>query len=201
MEYLGDGKLYQGKLKELPFKDVLPGSVDALQTEGFVIFSLGPVYVYAGVQHDILEKFAGDECTERALNGRQPCGGTIHFEHDVLVRCEKWNRALNVMDLESYGFFTSWMLSQTFINRPEKRYYVPRRMTAPVLDPLAILAGGHKPVSLDIFTISGIYAVIRPKGFLASRVDTKHFIDFERCAPEPHVVKEGKLLLQMTESK
>lgn len=198
MELVGTGNLKNRKLAPLPFKAASPVSVQAYAKAGFSVFSLGPVYVYAGVEDDILERFAADECTERALKGRQVTGGQIHFDHNVLARCEKWNRALSVLDSESFGFFNSWMLAQTFINKLTRRYYVPRKMTAPVLDPVALMNNKQIPIALDIYTVSGIYALIRPKDHSISRKDAKRFIDFERCEPEPHIVAEGKLMLQLT---
>jgi hypothetical protein len=199
MELLGTGNLQSRKLAPIPFKDgAAPASAEALAKEGYAIFALGPLYVYAGIEDDILERFAADECTERALKGRQPVGGQIHFEHNVLARCEKWNKTLTVLDIESYGFFNSWMLAQTFVNRKARKYYVPRKMTAPMLDPLALTHNKQIAIALDVYTVSGIYARICPKCLGGARKDAKHFIDFEKCDPEPHVVTEGKMMLQMT---
>lgn len=200
MEYLGKGDLYKGELKALPFKDTCPDSLEALLAEGFVAFTLGPVYVYAGVQESILERFAGDECVERALK-RQVVAGNIRFKHNVLSRCEQWNVMLDVIDIESWGIFTGWLMSQTFLNRPDRRYYVTRHCHAALLDPLAFDHGKRIPTSLDVFTVSGLYSSIRPIGGGGLHAQAKSYIDFEKLPPEPHIVKEGRILLGMVEGK
>ncbi len=197
MEYLGTGLLNLKKLDPLPFRNAVPDSCEALWKEGFTIFSLGPLYVYAGVNEDILERFAADDCTDRALKGRKPVGGSIDFEHNVLARCELWNKRLNVLDVESYGLFNDWMLAQTFVNTPAQKYYEPRRMASPILDPLALTQNKQIAIAMDVFTVSGIWSLIRPKVSNVSRKEAKHFIDFEKCSPEPHVAERGKMLLRM----
>lgn len=199
MEYLGSGNLYTGKLQPLPFK-ARPESMEKLCAEGFVLFSLGPLYVYAGIDESILERFAGDECTQKAMQDKPVVAGTLHFQHMILARCEAWNSALDVMAKDAFDFFGSWMLAQTFINRQRKAFFVPRRMDAPVLDPLALEHDKRIPIALPLYSVSGLHSVVRPRGFM-SHAAAPVCIDLERGPPEPHVIEMGTKMLNLTEGQ
>lgn len=197
MELLGKGNIWQGRLAPLPFK-TWPDSLAALEVEGYVMFSLGPLYVYAGVQESLPEIFAGDECTQKALKDKPVVSGICEFQHQILGRCEKWNNVLDVMPRDTFDFFSSWMLTQVFINRVEKTVFVPRRMSAAVLDPLAYAKGKKIPTSLILYSVSGMHSIVRPRGHM-SHDQAKSYIDLERGPPEPHVITMGRAMLDLSE--
>lgn len=189
----------EGNAPSRPLKD--PGlgtgdkfsSLEELAKAGFTVFSLGPVYVYAGVGDSIPERFAG----EKIKNRPETVSGTwFEFRHPVVARCENWNYRLECMDLKSYEYFKLWMLSQIFINRRENTIFVSRRYPAPVFDPFAFAHDEGRPVSIDVFTISSPSFLLRPRCELPSYQKTMFYVDFDRKPPEQDVVELGKTLVE-----
>ena len=197
MQQVGEGTRYTGKLSGVEFKST-PDSMAKLYDEGYVLFSLGPLYIYAGINESIPIRFAGDECTQRALKDKPVRHTNISFDHGILARCEMWNNTLDIMDAESYLCFKSWMLAQVFMNRVKKDVLVPRCCSAPVLDPLAFEINKQIPTSMDVFCTSGMYSRIVPKGSVTDYKQTKSFIDLERLQPEPIVIQMGKAMLTVS---
>jgi hypothetical protein len=206
---------------ELPSEGPLPKpvrtdgakSLSELDEEGLVAFALGPVYVYAGVREDIVRRFVmemdgqsvksavvKDHLARIESHRLDVRGTTLHFDRAVLARCMDWNNILNVMDKESYPHFKKWLLEQQFVNRAEKKFYVVRCYAAPVLDPLTLdLKGLALPVTLDVFSVSGLKGALRPLGYLSDKAQAKSFIDFEGLPPEEDVIVLGRKALRIIE--
>ena len=173
-------------------RDPKLGSVQSfaqLHSLGFVPFTLGPVYVYAGIQDDLIKSFAGE-------TQREVLSTTLQFERAVLCRCQEWNYILQVMDLENYRQFKNWMQALQPIDRRQKRFFVVRRFDAPVLDPLLLdQAGQTQPTHLDVFSVSGLESLIKPKDSIQAFASAPREIDLLRLAPEPDVLVLGKAAL------
>ena len=107
-----------------------------LQKEGITPFALGPIYVYAGVQEDIVRRFVSEQ-PKKAMHyeikagvgyipredNLEPRGAVLEFKHDVLTFCREWNTVLNVLDSQSYMHFKKWLLAQQFANRAERKFF------------------------------------------------------------------------------
>lgn len=185
-----------------------------LEKNGLVPFALGPVYVYAGVQEDIPRRFASEfdgkvmernEIRNKVLTTLQDRlevrGNTAHFDRPVLARCQDWNYILNIMDAVSYVYFKKWLLEQQFVNRAEKKFFVPRLYSAPILDPLILdVKGLAVPASLDVYALSGFKGVMKPKGNLANKAEAQAFVDFQILPPEEDVVVLGRQALNIVEN-
>ncbi len=185
-----------------------------LEKNGLTPFALGPIYVYAGVQEDIPRRFASEfdgkvmERNEivnkqlRVLRDKlEVRGNTMHFDRPVLARCQGWNTILNILDSISYVYFKKWMLEQQFVNRVEKKFFVPRLYSTPILDPLALdVKGLAIPTSLDVYALSGFKGVMKPRGNLNDKTKAQAFVDFEILPPEEDVVVLGRQALNIVEN-
>jgi len=192
-------------------------SFDDLRREGFVVFALGPVYAYAGVQESLPDRFAVE-----GVPGRpdRVYGMEIHFERPVLARCQDWNLILNTMDKDSYAYFHSWMLSLQFVDRVKRKFFVVRHYTVPIRDPIAWQAVGQlRPASLEVYTLSGFKGILRPiqplEGIAAitdadpdtvkpedhvrkrTAASMPAFVDFDITPPEEDVIVLGRKALNI----
>lgn len=170
-------------------------SLKALELEGYTAFSLGPVYVYAGVNESIPSRF----CQEN-IPGRKSdvYGTTIHFERPVIARCQNWNYILDVMDTKNFQWFKQWMLANQFASRENKTFFVPRHYRAPLLDPIALdKLEKQIPTALDVFTVSGLKGLMRPVCELTAYTQAKSYIDFNILPPEEDVVVMGRTTLKL----
>jgi hypothetical protein len=173
-------------------------SFEKLREEGFVIFSLAPVYIYAQVAESLPESFAAATGEDMKNRKGEILSTQIEFEHEVLKRCPGWSNMLEVMDANSYMWFKRWMSSLNFVNRDKKKFYVPKMFTAPILDPIQVDLGKVKPTPdhVDVFGLSGLSGVLKP---LLSGIDKKDAplcIDFKFDPPEQDVVAIGKAVLE-----
>ena len=182
-----------------------------LEKEGLTPFALGPIYVYAGVQEDIVRRFASEQPKQvrhydvkegvgyiprdYTLNVR---GMVLEFNHPVLTYCKEWNFLVNVLDSQSYMHFKKWMLAQQFANRLERKFFVPRLFAPPVLDPLALEAKGVSiPVSLDVYSVSRMRGVLYPKDIGLPKEQAKRSIEFVHRPPEEDTIKLGSAALKL----
>jgi hypothetical protein len=182
-----------------------------LSADDMMPFALGPVYVYAGVKDDLVEKFK-EEFEGRELshyevrNSRlfeekyklSVRAGVLRFERAIVARCREWNNLLNILDRRSYLHFTNWLLSQQFVDRAAKRFHLPRRYVSPILDPLAMdVLGMAKPVSLDIYCLSGLRGMIRPELDSVQYDSAKTFVDLKVLPPEEDTILLGRTALNI----
>lgn len=164
-------------------------SMEELRGSGYVLFALGPVYMYAGIQTDLMRAFGSEEYMK--AKPKETRGIHLYFEKPVLGKCDAWNFVLNIMDAKSFPWFKQWLHSQQFCDRVRRRFYMTRHWIVPVIDPLALQAKDC-PIAeaLDVFTVSGMRGLIRPKGFNVSskNVETlNRYVDFEVMPPEEDV--------------
>lgn len=168
-------------------------SFEELRREGFTPFSVGPLYVYAGVQESLPSAFAAAPKADRP---GEVSGNTIHFDRPIIARCEQWNFILDVMDTPSFQWFKKWMLGNHFASREKQTYYVSRHYIAPILDPLAMdLQQKAIPSSLDLFSVSGLKGSLKPRTNLTSYDQTKIYVDMYGAPPEEGVIVEGRKVL------
>lgn len=189
-------------------------SFSELMSNGLTPFALGPVYVYAGVQEDIPRKFAAEfdgkvmernEIKNKVLtkisDKLEVRGTTMHFDRIVLARCQDWNFILNLMDSISYIYFKKWLLEQQFVNRAEKKFFVPRLFSAPVLDPLLLdIKGVAIPTALDVYSVSGFKGVMKPLCNVDNVAKVMSFVDFKIEPPEEEVQVLGRAALNIVEN-
>lgn len=198
MELIGEGSAPHKALREPKLGNANRfSSLAELEKEGFTAFVLGPVYVYAGVGESIPERFAAEDIKNRPAEVH---GAWFEFDHPLVARCEHWNYRLDYMDLKSYEYFKIWMLAQVFVNRQKRDVIVPRRYSAPILDPFAFVNNIGKPVSIDLYTVSTLQYLLRPRCEMPSYESAKFFVDFEKKPPEEDVVTMGRAMLEATES-
>ena len=194
MELVGEGQMPHKPLREPRLGDANRfASLGEIEKEGFTPFILGPLYVYAGIGESIPERFAAEPIKNRPA---EVYGSWFEFQHPVVARCEHWNYRLDYMDTKSYEYFKIWILAQVFVNRPKRQIFVPRRYPAPLLDPFAFVNNVGRPISIDVYTISGLEFLLRPKCELPTFESAKFFVDFEKKPPEPDVVEMGKAMLE-----
>ena len=183
-----------------------------LQKEGLTPFALGPIYVYAGVQEDIVRRFVSEQ-PKKAMHyeikagigyipredNLEPRGAVLEFKHNVLTFCREWNNILNVLDSQSYMHFKKWLLAQQFANRAEKKFFVPRLFTPPVLDPVALDLETPLaiPTSLDVYSVSGMKGILYPKDMGLPKEHAKAYIEFVHRPPEEDTIKLGSAALKL----
>ena len=171
------------------------GSLEEFESEKFVVFALGLIYVYGGVQDDLVAAFA----TERAPGLPQDVYATsVRFDRPVLAACKDWSFVLSIMDMESFEWFKEWMLALQLIDRQRKTFWLTRHHMAPVLDPFLLDAGkARKPAYLDLFSLSGMAGQIMPVHALEHYEDAPEIIRFFVRPPDPEVVKLGSIALEV----
>ena len=173
-------------------------SFDELAREGYVPFSVGPLYVYCGVERSLVEAFIASE-HDKDMYGRDKeiFHTTMRFEHPVVGQCEFWNYILDVMDFWSYQWFKKWMLSLQFLDHKKKNFYVPRHYLAPVADP--IIYGQHrqkKPATLDVFSPASIRWTITPRTGLTDLALLPATVVFNSTPPIEEVRTLGLQMLK-----
>lgn len=163
-----------------------------LRREGFMPFAMGPLYVYAHVHFSLIDAFLDDERLVRPQDTR---GGRFIFGRPILARCEEWNYIVEAMDVPSYLVFKNWMPTNNFVDRPGRRFCVPKQFPSPVLDPLALdLKGLGIPEVLDVFTVSTNKVLLRPV-CEQTYESVQPFIDFRKAAPEVEVLVAAEAVL------
>lgn len=178
-------------------KEHIATSMEDLREEGYVLFALGPIYEYTEVQTDLMRAFSAEDHMKGKPSDIR--GMYVFFEEPVLGKCGTWNFVLSVMNVEAFPWFKQWIFAQQFCNREKRRFYVTRHWVVPVLDPLALRAK-DKPVAeaVDVFSVSGMKGLMRPKGFGAQTKDVNQlsrYIDFEVVPPEEEVQVLGNAAL------
>lgn len=172
------------------------GSFAELRKEGFTPFSLGAMYVYVEIMHDLTQQFA-----KEAMPGRPEVHGTtMHFDRPVIGRCGEWNCILNVMDTPSFQWFKKWMIGQQYVNRIRRRFYVSRHYLAPILDPIMLDTRQiGSPTSMDIFAPSGTRGTLKPVTGVTSLEATKAIVDLKLDPPDEDVLVLGRAALDIVE--
>ena len=185
-------------------------SFEELAKQDLVPFFLGVVYVYAGVQEDLTSKFMEEyegkllshlEVKEKRLTEPEYILRVrryiIQFNRLIAASCNEWGVMLNVMDRVSYLHFKSWLLSQQFVSREDRKFSLPRLFESPILDPLIMDTKGLAvPAALDVFGLSGLRGVIRPVLHMAAKTDAKTHVEFRVTPPEEDTIILGRAALQ-----
>jgi len=131
-----------------------------LEREGYVPFALGPIYAYAEVQASLPDCFAAD--ADAPKKSEPVRGMDLQLEAPVLVRCDRWNFMLSIMDRDNYPVFDRWLMSQHFVDRAKRKFFVVRRYAVPVLDPVSLALGKREPAKLTVYTVSGVRGLLKP---------------------------------------
>jgi hypothetical protein len=181
-----------------------------MREEGFVAFVLGPVYVYAGVQVDLMSAF-DDEVADIPVRkaavseGKldidiiklSPSGGHMCFQHPVVSHCHPWSHILNVIDAVSFPHFKKWLLAQNFVNREMGAFVVVRHYVVPILDPIILdVSGRPVPELVDVFSVAGMRGTMCPE-MVQDKAQAKSFIHFEHKPPDEHIIKMGAEALKL----
>lgn len=182
------GRLIEPKLDKI-------GSLAELDREGFTVFALGPVYVYGGVQDDLVAAFAAEREPERP---QDVMATLIRFDRPVIAACREWSFILNVMDLHSFAWFKKWMLALQLIDRRRDAFWLIRHYLAPMLDPILLDSDkGRKAEFVDVFCPSGMRGRIVPVTGLSRFEDAPEYIKFTVEQSEPEVVRLGRAALEV----
>ena len=173
-------------------------TLEQVRKAGYELFSLGPVYVYAGVKESLPNKFAEETSDDVEGRSKDIRGTTVHFERPIVARCAEWNMILDIMDTESFQWFKKWMLSMQFTDRVARTFYVPRHYVAPVLDPIAFDRLNQSiPSGLDVFSVSGMKGSLRPVMGFTDKSKVKSYVDFVSAPPDEDVQIMGKKVLDI----
>ena len=188
-------------------------SFEELRREGYTPFSLGPVYVYAGVQWDLVAKFyeeVGSEPVREAnydvakgkldvsMHKLDVRGVHVRFERPIISHCPGWSHVINVLDSDSFTHFKKWVLTQQFVNRAERKFYLIRHYSAPLLDPLILdTFGKASPEMMDLFSICGMKGSLVPKDRMFGQPKAKTFIEMQHAPPEEAVILIGAAALKV----
>lgn len=190
-------------------------SMELLRSLGYVAYSVGPIYAYAGVNEDIEERFLKEKFESgpadpgltalvasgavRAVDKPVDTYGTLlQCSRSVVARCESWSSLLGIMDVASFAWFKKWMLSNTFISREKLTYAVPRHYLAPVMDPISYAAKGIEvPTTLDVFSVSSIRWSLVPVTSVLDKALTPTVVELQVKPPDEAIRAEGAKLLKV----
>jgi hypothetical protein len=171
------------------------GSLSEVAAEGFSVFALGPVYVYGGVQDDLVAAFAAERDPGRP---QDVYATVIRFDRPVLSACKEWSFILSAMDSENFEWFKKWMLGLQLVDRQRRTFWLTRHHMAPILDPFMLDAGkARMPSHLDLFSLSGMQGQIVPVHALEKYEHAPEIIRFFVRPPDPEVVKLGSIALEV----
>lgn len=191
-----------------------------LEREGYIPCALGPIHAYAEVTEVLPDCFASEGVIGAP---REVRGMELQLEKSVLAKCGHYGSMLTILDSKSYPYFERWLLSQQFVNREQRKFFVVRRFTVPVKDPIALALGKFEDTKLDVFTLSGFKGVLKPKITQAIKalytgvIDPKdlkpndevlkrvqgavpHYIDFSIEPPEEDVIILGRAALEIVDN-
>jgi len=182
------GRLIEPKLQKV-------SSLAELEKEGFTVFSLGLIYVYGGVQDDLVAAFAAERSPARP---QDVFATVVRFDRPVVAACREWSFTLNIMDMVNFEWFKRWMLGLQLVNRHRKTFWLARHYLAPIQDPFMLDSGeGRKADFLDIFCPSGIQGKMVPAHNLSRFEDAPEYVRFTVQPPEEDVVKIGRAALEV----
>lgn len=185
------------------------GSFQELEDAGFKAFSLGPIYVYACVEQDIMLHFLETQDPTQAVDPvmsklvqagaiqahdrpRETFGTHMFFDRLIIKHCVQWANILNVMDVVSYEWFKKWMMANTYVSRQHRKYFEPRLYTAPIIDPIAYDARQEIiPSSLDVFSVCSMKWSLAPVTQVEDKSKTPAYIDLREIPPDEEVRKRG----------
>lgn len=192
------------------------GSLAELRKEGWVPFTLGPLYVFGRIPFDIISRFA----TEASV----PVYGTyIDFtDFQIIALNGPYGHKLFAMNDEAYPEFVDWLDTIEITDREGGRFFRPLRSCAPLLDPFMRMLGVEAPTPevIDVWAISSTSGMIVPESHtetlpypvfkpgeaeelardeflrrLPKPVTAPKRIEFKKLPPHPIVSMRGKELL------
>jgi hypothetical protein len=182
-----------------------------MRKEGYTPFIMGPVYEYAGVQWDLVLKFAeeisGEPVRDAAVKDGKLEVSThkldtravhVKFQHAICGNCPEWAYTMNIMDSPSFVHFKKWLLQQQFVSRAARRFYIVRHYVAPILDPLKLSVKNQaEPTTVDVFSVCGMRGSLIPVHSLSDYSEAKTLVEFKRAPPEEDVIKLGSAALKI----
>ena len=188
------------------------GSFAEIRREGYTPFSLGHVYVYAGVKESLPVVFA-KEHLEKHKNDKPPeydelkpirvkcpteiLHTTMHFERVVVSIAKEWSTIFDVMDTPSFQYFKQWLMAQHFASVERNTFFVPRFYMAPIVDPIVLDTKKFAvPDYLDVITVTGMRGGLKPVDLGINPSKVKEFISFEQIPPEESIVVMGSKALK-----
>ena len=175
----------------------IPDSVEQLNKDGYVAFSLAPVlnYVPGVTARELFSSYSGEPSAAKPKEFRT---GEFVLGYPVVTQCGEHGKVVHCMDKASYTWFKQWMLAMNFVNSVGGNFYTTRLCTCPVVDPFAWSHCKPKRGSaLDVFTVATMKGTMVPKYRpLSARESAPLYVSFERREPDPEVVRIGRALLE-----
>ena len=127
-------------------------SFSDIRNEGYEIFSVGPVYVYARVQQSLIDAFAKDTSVDKPMTVEN---SILSFEDVVIKPCGWWSTRLEIMDKVNYMYFRAWMQKWVFMNKAAHKVYAATSYGVPILDPIMAAAGkAPSPDSFELYLLN-----------------------------------------------
>jgi hypothetical protein len=187
-------------------------SFDEMIKEGYTPFLLGPVYVYAGVQGDLFERFRDEVAVAPVRTAKYVAGKlnvtndrldmrAMHLKFDlpIIANCPGWHNTLSILDTDSFLHFKKWLLCQQFVNREKRTFHVVRNYTSPIIDPLKLTATGKaEHTGVELFSVCGMRGSLVPKYLnLSDWSDARTYVEFVIKPPDEDVIKLGSAALKI----
>jgi len=177
----GSNKMQLPKLGREEPKLSHVSSLAELRRERFVPFILAPVYIYGKVPFNIIERFFMETSIEVFTT-------IFDFQGFDLIDLPESRSQLLIMDDMAYPYFCRWLETVELVNPTEKTFAIPRRLTAPILDPFTRMLGVAKPPPelVDVWCLSSVTHQLVP----ATHVETVPFPIFKKNEAEELTRKE-----------
>jgi hypothetical protein len=148
----------EGANREVPFFS----SLEEMRREGFVPFTLGPLYVLGNIDFNIMARFAGETMTDVYLEDHFE----IDFEH-VIIRLsgKPYDKRMFGLRDSLYAKFSAWLKTHETVNRKDDLYFRPIVVGGALLDPFVktLNVSAPKPEAIDVWTISSNKGIAVPK--------------------------------------
>jgi len=192
-------------------------SLHEMRKEGWVPFTLGPLYVFGRIPFDIIARFA----TETKLPIRVSYVEFPNFQ--IIALNGPYGHMLFSMNDEAYPEFVDWLDTIEVTDVEGGRFFKPLRASAPLMDPFmrTIDAETPTPEVIDVWSISSTSGMILPESHtetlpypifkpgeaeelardeftrrLPKPVTAPERITFKKLPPHPVVLVRGKQLLK-----
>ncbi len=134
-------------------------SFDELRREGWVPFTLGPLYVFACVPFDIIARFAAEAKTSVRVS-------YVEFnDFQIIALNGPYGHMVFVMNDEAYPEFANFMDSVEITDHEGGRFFRPLRTCGPLMDPYMRQLGTTAPTPeyMDVWSVSSPAGMIVPE--------------------------------------
>jgi len=170
-------------------------SLDEMRREGWVPFTLGPLYVFGNIPFDIIARFSTEVDVPVYVS-------YVEFnDFQIIALNGPYGHMLFAMNDEAYPKLVEYLDAVEITNWEEKKFFRPLRACAPLMDPFMRQIGTSTPTPeyIDVWATSSTAGMILPEShtevlpyplFKPGEAEDMAREDFRRRLPRPTTAPE-----------